>query len=79
MYEFRDLTPVETGTVKGRMPESISFNGVWIEDEIPEFIVTGTTGRELTEAELDTFEVGFLMALNFARSGILQERSLSIT
>ena len=67
MYEFRDLTPVETGTVKGRMPESISFNGVWIEDEIPEFIVTGTTGRELTEAELDTFEVGFSNGSKFRK------------
>ena len=59
MYEFHDLTPATKGEVKGRMAESFSFNGVWIEDEIPQFVVTGTTGRELMEAELDTFEVGF--------------------
>nr|WP_305150937.1 distal tail protein Dit [uncultured Dubosiella sp.] len=59
MYEFHDITPATKGEVKGRMPESFSFNGVWIEDEIPQFVVTGTTGRELMEAELDTFEVGF--------------------
>lgn len=78
MYEFHDLTPATKGEVKGRMAESFSFNGVWIEDEIPQFVVTGTTGRELMEAELDTFEVGFPTAQNTEKSAIRKERSQCI-
>ena len=64
MYEFHDLTPATKGEVKGRMAESFSFNGVWIEDEIPQFVVTGTTGRELMEAERSEEHTSELQSLS---------------
>ncbi len=58
MYDFVD--PNEYATNSGRMPESFSFDGKWIEDEIPGFFVTGTTGRELRDTELKTQDIGYL-------------------
>lgn len=75
MYEFRDINEYKADS--GRMPESFSFGGVWIEDEIPQFVVTGTTGRELTEAELDTFEVGFSNGSKFRKKRYL-ERTITV-
>ena len=58
MYNY--AAPDQTVTTgSGRMPESFSFDGIWIEDKIPGFFVTGVSGRELMEANLKTQDVGY--------------------
>lgn len=65
MYEFRDTSEYKEDS--GRMPESFSFDGIWIEDQIEGFRVTGTEGRELMEAEIDYTEVGFTNGAKFRK------------
>lgn len=55
MYEFVD--PIETADdSQTRSAESLCFDGIWLEDEIPEFRVLSVTGRELLGGEVTESE-----------------------
>lgn len=55
MYEFVD--PIKTADdSQTRSAESLCFDGIWLEDEIPEFRVLSVTGRELLGGEVTESE-----------------------
>lgn len=55
MYEFVD--PIKTADdSQTRSAESLCFDGIWLEDDIPEFRVLSVTGRELLGGEVTESE-----------------------
>lgn len=77
MMKFTDTLLSETGA-RTRSAESLSFGGVWIEDDLPGFRVLHTSGRELLARELTTQDISGIDGSSYVSSR-LPVRTITVT
>lgn len=56
-YAFRD-TIAATRPALGRSAESVQFNGIWLEDVVTGLRIMNVEGRELSAADITTYDAG---------------------